>query len=163
MVFKRACIWTLITLICPAALAAEDYISSAALYQVGLVKSWQLRVPLEADQTVADMFRVDDQLYLATNDGYVFAVDAETGALRWLRRVTSEGYRVWRPCHSGDRVIFTTPTTVLQLDRRSGEGIDKLRVRFPCGTAPISDGPRFFVGGLDRRFYAFEVVNPLHS
>lgn len=161
MWLRRACIWTLIISTCPLALAQEDYLASAALNDAGLAKSWQLGLQLESDQHLVDIYLVDEQLYLATNDGYVFAVHAETGANRWLRRVTSEGYRVLQPCHSGKRVIFATPTTVLQLRRHSGEGLDKMTLQFPGGTAPTSDGPRLFLGGLDRRIYAFEVRDPL--
>jgi outer membrane protein assembly factor BamB len=157
MLLKHVCVWMFVVLLAAPALADEDYVPSQALREAGLIKAWQLRLRLEPDQCVADVYLVDDQLYVATNDGYVFALHAETGANRWLRHVTREGYRIRRPCHAGKRVIFATPTTVLQLDRLTGEGVSKTALRFPAGTAAASDGVRLFLGGLDQRLYAFEV------
>jgi hypothetical protein len=161
MSLKHACTWVLVALFSPLALAEEDYLPSEALRGAELIKAWQLRLPLDKGQTLLDAYLVDDQLYLATNDGYVFAVHADTGAIRWLRRVTSEGFRLRRPCHAGDRVIFATPTTVLQLNRLSGEGASKLELRFPAGTGPVTDGARLFLGGLDSRLHALQVLDPV--
>jgi len=141
--------------------AGEDYLPPAELEAVQWRKSWQLPLPLELDQLLTDLYLLDDQLYAATADGYVFAIHADTGAIRWLRQITQEGFRVPRPCHAGDRVIFATPTSVLHLDRLTGKGLYRQRLDFPCGTAPVSDGSRYFLGGLDRRLYAFSVENPL--
>jgi outer membrane protein assembly factor BamB len=141
--------------------AGEDYLPAAELEAVQWRKSWQLPLPLEADQYLTDLYLVEDQLYAATADGYVFAIHAGSGAIRWLRQVTQEGFRVSRPCQAGERVIFATPTTVVHLDRLTGKGLYQQRLDFPCGTAPVSDGSRYFLGGLDRRLYAFSVENPL--
>ncbi|MBU0639254.1 MAG: PQQ-binding-like beta-propeller repeat protein, partial [Planctomycetes bacterium] len=125
----------------------------------GLVKFWQLRLPLKPQQRVADAYLVEDHLYLCTEDGYVFAVHADTGAIRWLRPVTGAGYRVKQPCHVDGQVVFTTPTTVLVVDRFTGKGLGKLELNFPAGTAAISDGARLYLGGINQRFYAFRVDN----
>ncbi|MCK4340374.1 MAG: PQQ-binding-like beta-propeller repeat protein [Phycisphaerae bacterium] len=151
------CLGTLIALHSPAALADEDFIPAPALHKAGLIKFWQLQLPLEADQVLLDAYLVDDQLYLGTQDGYVFAVHAYTGAIRWLKPVTRSGYRIRRPCHAGGRVIFVTPVDVQIYDRLSGEGRARRELRFPARTAAVSDGRRFFVGGLDNRIYAFRV------
>lgn len=132
-----------------------DYIASAPLVELGLVKSWQLRLPLEEGQAVTDVYLVDDALYAITNDGYAFAVHAPTGALRWLRRVTTGGYHVMRPAHIRDRVCFVTAAAVLQLDRVYGRAEREFSLRFPAGSPPASDGFQVYIGGLDHRLYAF--------
>lgn len=154
-------VWTLIGLVCPAAMAAEDFIPPQPLHQAGLVKFWQLRLPLEKDQQVRDAYLVGDQLYLGTQDGYVYAVHALTGAIRWLQPVTRSGYRVRRPCQAGDQIIFVTPTDVQVYDHRTGEGISRHELRFPSGTAPTTDGVRYFIGGIDRRLYASDIQTHL--
>lgn len=154
---KLASLCTLVALGVPAALGAEDYVDSSALHQAGLVKFWQLRLPLQEGQEIADGYLVDDQLYLATQDGYVYAVDARTGANRWQKQVTTGGYRVRRPCHARDLTIFVTPPAIMLYDRYSGEAIRKVDLRFPSGSAAISDGIRFYVGGIDQKIYAFYV------
>lgn len=158
-----ACLWVLIGLLGPPVLAEGDYVPDEGLRAVNLLKTWQLRLPLDPGQRLVDVYLVDDMLYAATNDGYVFAMHAETGASRWLRQITREGFRMSRPCHAGDRVIFATPTTVLQLDQYTGEGRSKSALPFTAGTGPISDGQRYFIGGLDQRLYAYDVTNPLYG
>lgn len=141
----------------PASAADEDYLSPSALAPAGLVKFWQLKLPLEADQRLADAYLVDDQLYLATQDGYVFAVHADTGAGRWMRRVTAGGFRIKRPAHAGNRVIFNTSTQLLVLDRYSGLALAESELGFPAGSAAVTDGVNIFLGGLNQRFYCFDV------
>lgn len=155
MPHRHAFICTLLALTVPAALAKADYIDSAALREAGLVKFWQLHLPLQAGQEVADCYLVDDQLYLATQDGYVHALHAHTGAIRWIKQVTTAGYRIRRPCHAGDRAVFVTPSAMMQYDRYTGDPIRRVELRFPAGSAAISDGTRIYVGGIDQRIYAF--------
>jgi outer membrane protein assembly factor BamB len=139
------------------AASAQDYVESEALKSMDLMKYWQVALPLAANQTVTDAYLVDDQIYLATNDGFVYAVHADTGAIRWTREITRNGYRVWRPCHAGDRVAFVTPSGIRQYDRQYGDPIREQRLRFPAGSPAVSDGKRLFLGGVDRRIYAFDV------
>jgi hypothetical protein len=160
---RRACAWTVLGLLAPLAAAQSDYISATCLNQVGLVRYWQLKLPLEADQTVNRAYLVDDQIYACTEDGFVYAVHADTGAIRWMREVSRSGYPVRRPCHAGERTIFSTPTALIEFDRLTGDGIVRRDLHFPCGTAPVSDGARVFVGGLDRRLYTFDVQTLLPS
>jgi len=157
MILQRVCLWGLVALTVPPAVGQADLIPAEALHEAGLVKFWQLRLPLERGQHLRDAYLVNDQIYLATQDGYVFAVHADTGAIRWLRPVTRSGYRLKRPCHAGRRVIFVTPTTVLQLDRVLGDGIAQYELRFAAGSSAVSDGLNLYLGGINGRFYALDV------
>lgn len=156
MTRSRICISALIAFSVPLAHTEQDYLEPGSLYEAGLVKYWQLRLPLEADQSLVDTYLVDDQLYLGTRDGYLYAVDAYTGVVRWFQPVTRSGYRLQRPCHLDDRTILVTPVDIQVYDRRTGQGILRQQLRFPSGTAPITDGYLLFVGGLDNRLYAFD-------
>ena len=157
MILQRVCLWGLVVLTVPPAVGQADLIPAETLHEAGLVKFWQLRLPLERNQRLRDAYLVNDQIYLATQDGYVFAVHADTGAIRWLRPVTRSGYRIKRPCHAGRRVIFVTPTTVLQLDRVLGKGIAQYELRFAAGSSAVSDGFNLYLGGINGRFYALGV------
>jgi len=163
MLCRRAGVWTLIAALVPWAAADEDYVPAEALREAGLTKAWQLRLPLERDQRLANIYVVDDQWYATTDDGYVFAVHADTGAIRWLRQAVRRGYVIRRPCHAGSRAIFTAPATVLQVDRLSGEGVARWDLTFPAGTAPVTDGTRLFLGGLDQRLYAADLHDRLRG
>lgn len=163
MIVKQTAVWTLIALTAALAAADEDYLSSAALHEAGLAKYWQLGLPLEKDQHLTNAYRVDDQLYLATQDGYVFAVHARTGVVRWLKQITRSGHRLRRPVHAGGQTIFVTPTSALQLDRLYGDGLARTDLRFPTGSAPASDGVRFFIGGINGRIYAYALYDQLQE
>ncbi len=161
MALNRACAWLVVAFVGSVALAQEDYLPAQSLSEAGLLKVWQLGLELPKHQHLTDIYLVDDQLYAATDDGYVFAIHADTGAIRWLRRVSSEGYRIRRPCHVEDRVVFVTPTTLLQVNRLSGEGASKTELRFPAGSSAVTDGQQILMGGLDRRLHAFQAADPL--
>ena len=154
---SRICAWTLIAWLCPLVPAADDFLPSQALYEAGLAKFWQLRIPLEKDQRVLDAYLVDDQLYLGTQDGYAYAIDAYTGVLRWVQPIARSGYRVRRPCHAEDRTVFVTPHDIQVYDRRTGDGISRRELRFPSATGPVCDGDRLFIGGLDGRLHVFDI------
>lgn len=159
MTIRTACIGLFFGL-APAALRAEpDYIGAKDLGAADLVKYWQLQVPLSGSQTLQRAYRVDDQLYLGTSDGYVFAVHAPTGALRWVQPVTAAGYAVPRPCHMGERAVFVLPSEIRILDRQFGDPLARRELEFPAGSAAAADDVRIFVGGLDRRIYAFDSSN----
>ena len=152
---KLALIGSLLALAVAPALGAGDFIDSSALHAAGLVKYWQLPLPLRPGQELGFSYLVDDQVYAATRDGYVYAIDARTGAIRWVKQVTTAGYPIRRPCHAGGQTVFVTPPAFTQYDRHSGRPIWNVETRFPTGSAAASDGLRIYIGGIDRRLYAF--------
>ena len=154
-------VWTLLLLVSPAALAEEDYLPPQALQEAGLGKYWQLRLTLDKGQHLQDVYLVDDHLYLGTQDGYVYAVHAPTGVLRWLRPITRSGYALRRPCRVGERLVFATPTDLQTYEARTGDPVSRYEFRFPSGSAPVTDGTRVFIGALDRRLYALEAETQL--
>ncbi len=151
-----SCLLSLLAL-ASAAQGQADYIAHEPLESAGFVKLWQLQLPLEAGQEVRDAYQVEDALYVATNDGHVYALHTDSGALRWMREVTTGGYRVTRPSHVGDRVVFVTTSQVTQYDRLSGEPIRRFNLRFPASSGNVSDGTHYYFGSLNRRFYSFDV------
>jgi len=146
-----------------AGAADGDYLPARALQDAGLMKYWQLQLPLDRGQVVRDVYLVDEALYVATQDGYVYALDAYTGVLRWLQPVTRSGYKVRRPTHLGDLVVFVTPVDIQTYDRRSGDGQSRHDLRYPPGSAIVTDGQRLFVGGLDRRLYSLELPHLFYA
>lgn len=149
---------SLLAMLLPAAaLAEEDFLPAGPLHEAGLAKYWQLQLPVEGRQHVQGVFLVEDQLFVCTDDGFVFAVHAPTGVLRWFRPITRSGYPVRRPCRAEERVIFVTPGDVQVYDWRTGEPVIRHDLRFPAGSAGASDGKTVYVGGLDRRLYAIDL------
>lgn len=134
-----------------------DYVPAEPLREAGMKTYWQLQLPLEVDQQVQHVHRVDDHLYVGTQDGYAYCVHAPTGVLRWVRPITRSGYALRRPAHAGENVIFVTPPDVQVYELHSGAPVQRRDLDFPAGTGGLSDGTRLFIGGLDRRFYTLDV------
>jgi len=154
---SRVCVWTLLACVVPYVYAQDDFLAPEPLHAAGLTKYWQLRLPLDRGQEVLDAYVVDDQVYLGTQDGYVYAVDATTGVLRWVRPVLRSTHRLRRPCHADDRTIIVTPVDVEIYGRRTGDPLERWELRFPCGGAAITDGRRLYIGGLDARLHVFDL------
>lgn len=144
-------------------LGEPDYLAPESLEAAGLTKFWQFRLPLDPNQRVLSGFLVDDALYMSTDDGYVYALDARTGTPRWIQPVTRSGYRVMRPAHAGDNVIFITAVDLQVYDRHSGDGRARRPLRFPSGSGAVSDGARVFVGGLDAKLHSYETDSLLRD
>jgi outer membrane protein assembly factor BamB len=139
--------------------AAADFVSGAALGEANLVKYWQLQLPLDPGQELQRAYLVDDQVYACTTDGYVFAIHARTGALRWVQPVTQSRYVIPRPCHVGNTVVFALPPEIRVFNRTFGDPIKRVSLRFPADSPPSTDGVRVFLGGVDRRMHAFDTEN----
>lgn len=159
MKYKPWLVWSLVALLSPAAFADADFIPAEPLRTAALAKFWQLQLPLEEDQHVRDFHLVDDQLYVGTDDGYVFAVDATTGVTRWLQPVTRSTYALRRPDHAGERVIFATPVDLQVYDRYSGDPIARRDLTFPAGTGVVCDAERIYIGSLNDRLHALSLEN----
>ena len=155
MLGQRVVFASLALLVCVTPARAADYLSSSDLDQAGLAKHWQIRVPLDDGQRVTGAFLVGDQVYVCTQDGYAFALHANTGAIRWLRQVTRGGYRLWPPAHHGRQVIFATPGEVVVFDRVYGDGLAQQFLRYPCSTPPVADEKSYYLGGDNNRFYSY--------
>lgn len=151
----------LATLLSASASAEEDFLDPVALRDAGLTKYWQLRLPLEADQTITDAYLVEDVIYAATNDGYVYAVHANTGAVRWMRPVMRSGYRLPRPCHAGDDVVFITPTRIRMFEKYAGDAVQEIELQFPTAGGAVTDGELLYLGSVNQRFYGFSLSTAL--
>lgn len=140
--------------------AEPDYIPNDAWQRVDMRKFYQFRLPLQPDQQVQNAYLIDDALYVTASNGYVYALHAPTGILRWFTQVTTADYEVTRPAHLQTRVVFSLPPKSQQYLRVDGRPIRKIDYRFPAASPPTSDGFFFFVGGLNNRLYAFNPEVP---
>jgi outer membrane protein assembly factor BamB len=141
-----------------SAATARDYLPSDELDAVGFKKFWQVHLPLEPGQEVATAFLLDDQLYIGTRDGYVYAIYGPTGTVRWMRKVTATGYLLKTPTHVADWVLFPTTNEVVAYDRVYGDGVFRHSVDFGMTTGVAADSERFYVGSDQGFIYAFDLV-----
>lgn len=145
--------------LCGMVRAQSDYVAAEPLHAAGLMKFWQLQLPLQPGEAVADLYRVDDFIYATTSTGHVFAIHANTGVIRWLQQVTTGGYHITAPVHAKGRAIFVVPSMIVQFDMLTGDPVRRINLRFPAASPPISNGKRIWFGGIDRRIYCFDPDN----
>jgi len=96
------------------------------------------------------------QFFVASDDGTVMALDAETGAERWRTRLND---RLSAGVGSDGRYtsVVTRGNEVVVLD--AGREIWRKRIPSAVVTPPLVAGERVFVKGVDRAVHAFDVAD----
>lgn len=135
-------------------------LQAGALRDRGFRHAWQIRLPLEGAQTITHVHQLDDQLYACISDGYVFAVDVDSGAVRWSRPVAKFGEVIPKPVHHGENVIFATRRGLRVYDRTLGDL--RKEVGHQGGARHIAvSGDTLFVGDDRARVAALD-ANTFH-
>ncbi len=161
---KKAIALSMITALsswCPA--LAQDLISSQSLSELGFYKYWQAKLPLQEAETLEALHLVGENIYGATNRGYLYALHADIGILRWGTQLGGGGTRIFPPTHvrsfwGKDLVLITTSDGIQWRDRADGGLVARLEIDFVPSSAAVSDGVRVYACGLDSMLYCFELV-----
>ena len=139
--------------------AKGEIVASARLRLAGYGKYWDGYLPLQGSDEVAAVHLLDDNLYVRTRHGVVYAVQADTGLLRWGALLNDRLFRDRAPTHvqtdaGGGPVIFVSNGQVLVLDRYSGDVIRRMELPFPAGGAAVADAACMYLGSAGGEFYA---------
>src|SRR4051812_26021932 len=95
-------------------------------------------------------------LYVNTERGTTYAINAATGKTIWRRR--RGGAKPSTPAIAGDRLIVSsTDGTVTALDRSNGHALWQIRVHAKVESSPVVIGNIGYVGATDGRVLAFDV------
>ncbi len=137
----------------------SDVVSIKALHNAGYGKYWSGSIELSEGDYVVAVNLVDDNLYVRTRLGGVYAVQADTGLLRWGISVNDRLVRDRPPTHvqvdSGDGpVLLVTASQVFVVDRYSGEELDVIDLPFAPAGAAVADAAAIYLGGMDSKLYA---------
>jgi len=129
-----------------------------ALRQAGLCNYWAAQVPLQRGESIKDAYLIDDALYLTTDLGTLFAIQADVGLIRWAARLSRPGFNIRRPAHTagvghGQYVIVPTTTSVSILDRYSGEAVRKFDPDWAVSSPIAALGNALFMGAMNGRLY----------
>lgn len=134
--------------------SSPPLVDRAQVEAAGLTIYWQGTVSLQPSERVGRLARLDENVYLITDQGRVIVLDAATGVARWSAKLASPGVRIEGPTHGPDDVYFVTVLGVQAMDRRTGEVRMKWRESF-TPTGPVaSDGRRIYGGNANRRVVA---------
>lgn len=107
--------------------AAAPLVSDSDLGRMGLQRFWSIKVPLDPDELITRITRLDDSLYLLTTANRAISLHVHTGVIRWSNFVAPEGQAVRGPTHSADYALFTAAGSVRFFDRSTGESAGEPR------------------------------------
>jgi len=101
----------------------------------------------------------DGEIFGYDNNGYVFALDADTGKIRWKRRIAT--LNASSPTYSHHRlfVVSLTPGQILDLNPSNGKTEWRKALPGRSESAPVVVGNRVFFGDEDGTMYAVDRRN----
>jgi len=142
-----------------------DLVDTEALAPAGLVKYWQCSVPLKTNEALDRVSLEDETLYVLTDLGALYAVDARVGLVRWGSPIAEPPFRVFRPCHVmvGDtnaprRTVVVSSVHLMLFHPRTGRLMAKLKLPFTPAGPPVAVGKDVYVGSVNSRYYALRPV-----
>ncbi len=137
-------------------------VNDVDLERVGFRRYWDAHLPVAPRESIKHAYLVDKALYVTTNSGVFFSLEADTGLIRWVDHLTEANFTIYRPTHArtsdgkGPVVVLTT-NDVFVLDRYNGARLTRFDPGFAPGSAPLAIGPNYFAGSNNGRFYALAV------
>ncbi len=138
----------------------------------GLRTYWRLKLRLSFNERIVRMYVMDKNLYCLTSGYRLIALDAKRGLTRWEYRISKKNKTVFRPSHvsrpvtlpireGGKRelktfnaLLFNTERRLIVLDQADGSEIRNFLLPFQTNSAGISDGENFYVGSMEKTYYA---------
>jgi outer membrane protein assembly factor BamB len=145
--------------------AGEALLGTGELNALGYFKYWSLDLDMDRGGYVRDAYRIDDSLYVVSENGDIFALHADIGLSRWARNLTESVYRVFEPQHFSSEggatlaVIATTPRVFI-LDRYTGDEVKDLTLSASVGSAVVAHGGSLFFGSSDGHLYSMVWNDP---
>lgn len=150
----------LVSLACVGRVLAQPLVTDDALRDVGLKRYWDLQLPVTDGDSVRSAWRLDDALYVATDNGVVFALDPAVGIVRWVEQVAEPNVYLFPPVHvlnpqGSGPVVFVTATSIQVRDRYNGQTILAERPSFAPSTSVVGVERLLVGGGADGFLHAF--------
>ncbi len=136
-------------------------VSDDALQSAGLIKYWDLQLPMIDGDAVHEAYLVDGTLYISTKDGLVFSVTAAEGLIRWVQKLADRNYRILKPNHMLNRdgtgpVIISTSQETNILDRYTGKALASFETSFVPSSSAVGINDAVFMGGTDGKVYSMQ-------
>jgi outer membrane protein assembly factor BamB len=109
------------------------------------------------DHVVAPPLQVGNQAFVGTSDGYILALNAETGALQW--RFKTE-HSVWGQPSYQDGVLFVASLdkVVYALDAAEGTELWRAELDGALASQPVVDSSLVYVSSFDRKLHALDMA-----
>ena len=143
----------------PAVSDDSIYVTAYSGHVAALRTSGERRWVAElTGRLVGGVLVAGDSVYAGTTRGDVFALDRETGSVRWRSNADGRINEVWSsPVRAGDLIIVTAMNgKVFAFDRDGGIRWQADVADAAIASTPAQDGDRLYVGSFDRHIYALD-------
>ena len=146
----------------------EEIAPYGALREAGLTQYWRAEMPFERGDSAVSTHLLEENLYVATRMGDLYAVDPGVGLVRWVHRVAERGKRVFKPSHlftvdGRAAVLVAHSEGAYVYDRDSGAVLAAIPGMWPAGSGAVGDTHSLYVGSSDGFIYAVRWYNPKHG
>lgn len=160
--------WIYSTLIAAVSLmtaAASAFELDDALQTAGMTRHWAAQIPLRVGDSVEAAYLVDDVLYVISDSGFVFALQADSGLIRWAEKVAEPGYVLFEPSHLKGRdgssvALLVTAKQFALYDRFNGNLLQTIVPRFAPGGSVVGSQDEILAGSTDGRLYCLTLNDP---
>lgn len=157
---QAACLTCCVALSTAPAFAAQP-IADSDLTAQGMSRYWGASLPLPEGDLVADIYAVDDTVYVTTEGGLLYSVRADAGLIRWVEQVStpnipiSKPQHVWTPQGNGPVSVYAGQKLQI-IDRYAGLRLDEVDLTgFSLTSNPIGALRSFFFSTMDQMAYSY--------
>ncbi len=160
-------VWSgVLVITCAQSGAAAPLVDDASLEAAGMTRYWEAQLPITPDDALIEGHLIDEALYVITDNGILFAVQADVGLIRWAEKLAEPDYKIYRPTHirnadGNGPVVIPTTSKVFVFNRFSGELIKQFAPGFGAGSAAVAYDGVMFMGSAGGRFYCLQIMHPL--
>ena len=148
--------------VAPITAHSADLLPPESLAGAGLIRYWQVAIPMTPAELLVAVHQVDEYIYAITDKAVVFAIHADTGLIRWVQQVDRPGYTVYAPTHrinaAGNReTVIVSANRMGIYTIEHGDVVAGMRLPFAPSTPGVADTEYVYMGSLNRRMYAYRI------
>ena len=144
--------------------AESGLVPSDVALRFGLERAWFSQVRVDPAQHEVATWTLDrNELFAITTDGTVQAMDAETGAIRWVSEVASRNASTAGMAVNADVVAVLSATRLHFLDRRDGRLLSYRVLGGAPSASPALSNRIAYVALHSGRLEGYEIDSPYAS
>lgn len=124
-------------------------IDKKLLNEAKLDISWQSAIALNADEKVVRMTVDGNNIYILTNNNYMFCLNRSDGGPIFSITATEKHLPVSEPIEFGNRVFFIAGNKITAINLTSGEELFRKKLNYPIQARPAVNAQKYYFAGQD--------------
>ncbi|OHB56047.1 MAG: hypothetical protein A2Y12_17535 [Planctomycetes bacterium GWF2_42_9] len=134
-------------------LQASAKIDNSLLKEANLQTVWQSTLPLNANEKIEEMTIIGNNVYIRTNDNYIFCMDRHNGKMVFSLPAAEKNMPVSRPTEYNDKAYYVAANDLLAIDLRTGNELYRKRINFPAHLRPSVNERYYYIAGMDKQLH----------